>query len=190
MRNRSLIVYDVIGAAVTCAAAALGIWSAFFHVQISSNRLQGARDQVSKSTAQLAEVELALRQTQTERARLAADIAERGALPQNSPIEEDLRNITQLARGSGVELVNVAPMPAQKYPGLLEQRYTMQTRSDFPGLVSFLHQFETLPLWADVSGITIGDQARNTGEMPMRTSSLVVSFFASQEDDPVPAPRK
>jgi len=187
MRKTSLLAYDLVGAAVACGVAALGAWCAFYHVHVSVDRQQRARTALSSATTQLAEIESALRQARVERARLAADITQRGALPQRTPIEEDLRELTQLARGNGVELVQVTPMPQEKYPGLVEIRYAVQARSDFTSLVAFLRGFETSNLWADITGLNIGGSAgRAEAVEGERSSALVVSFFQSQENVVVP----
>lgn len=185
--NRSLVIYDLVGAALVCGLAALGIWSGFFHLQASAERVDRARKQLATTAATLAEAETALRNEQAQRSQLAGDIARRGALPQRSPVEDDLRDVARIARDSAVELVQVTPLAGEKYPGLVELRYSVRARGNFAGLLGFLRDFEHSSLWADITGLQIGQGTRGEGNGEgEQQAEIILSLFAAQEKGAAP----
>jgi len=183
MQNRAtLLIYDLIGIAAICALAALGAWSAGWRLPAATSRVAQARAQLDGTREKLAQTELALRKWRSEREQLERDIAERGALPQHSPVEADLREISRIARDHGVETIQVTPVAGERYPGLIELRYALEARSDFAALVAFLESFEESHLWADLFGLEIRSPAGGTDDAEgKRTASLVVSLYASKE---------
>ncbi|HRX83813.1 MAG TPA: hypothetical protein P5572_02200 [Phycisphaerae bacterium] len=183
MHKRSLIIYDLVGTALVCGAAALGVWSGFFHLHTSVARLAQARDRLAATAATLADAEAALRMEQARGTQLKADISQRGALPRQSPVEDDLRDVARLARESNMDLVQVTPLAGEKYPGLVELRYNVLTRGDFAELLHFLRAFEQSTLWADITGVDIG--APQQGEDGQQRTSIVLSLFAMQEAEAV-----
>jgi hypothetical protein len=187
MQKKPFLVYDLMGAALVCGVAALGVWSGCFHLQASSAHLQRTREKLVKTGEALADAESVLRREQLRRTQLADDIARRGALPQRSPVEDDLRDIALIARDSHVELVQVSPLASEQYPGLVELRYTVQTRGRFDGLLGFLRAFERSTLWADITSLEIGGGGRETSaDEQAQNASLVLSLFAAQGTEGAP----
>ncbi len=180
MKQRSLIIYDLLGAGITALIVAVAGWCGFSHLPATAAVLIESRAALADAKTQLNSAEHALRQQQATQDALRADIASRGALPERSPVETDLRTIVRLAREHELELIEVAPINGKSYPGIAELRYAVRARGTYSGLLGFLNTFEQSPFWADVTSLEISAPRVAEADQGQRTASLTVSLFASQ----------
>ncbi|MCB9851092.1 MAG: hypothetical protein H6817_10365 [Phycisphaerales bacterium] len=184
MRRNSLPIIDLVGGSVTCGVVALGVWCTFFHLSTTSQHLTTVRSQLADMHKSVIAGEEALREKKRERDALERDIAERGALPERSPVESDLREIARMAKAEGIDLTQVTPVQGAEYPGLLELRYAINARADYDALLAFLRRFKDSTLWADIIRLDIGGRRGDpSSEESVQPTALVMSLFATHDDE-------
>ena len=186
MRSSSLIIFDVAGAAVTICVAALGVWCGLLHPQTTSRHLADLQSKLTATRSSLRIAESATHQQLLELAALQEDIRLRGALPSRSPVEADLRTITEVALNNQIELAEVKPDATKEYPGITESKYLVEARSTYEDILGFLREFEQSAFWADITELEISSQGRKGHQNDtLRSAEFVVSLFASNSPSEV-----
>jgi hypothetical protein len=173
---------DVIAGSVTLLLISAGAWFGFSKLPAARADLVSARRAYAEAKAQLAETTHTLQSMSQERDALARDIASRGDLPDRSPDESDLRDIVRLAKSEDVVVMDTTPSGRHAYPGLVEFRYTMRARTDYPRLLAFLQQFQDASLWADFISVELGGRGTRPGtEVAEFPVALTLSLFAARD---------
>lgn len=182
MKRQPLLIYDAVGLIATLVVAGVGVWSGAVHLpQIAADQTD-LNLRLDRAQQALNAAEASLRSELARAANLESQLAERGALPSQTPVEEDLRAVTQLARQNDVELMEVQPDPARKeYTGITELRYTVRGRGPFDRLLGLLTDFERAGIWADVTQLKIISPAAGANGDDRRVIELAVSLFASND---------
>jgi hypothetical protein len=182
MKQQSLLTYDVIGAAATLAVAGIGFWSGLVHLPQVAGRQADLDLRLDRAQKSLSAAEADAEREMARAEDLESQLASRGALPHETPVEENLRTVTQLARQNDVELMEVQPDPARKdYSGITELRYTVRSRGLFASLVDMLADFEQAGIWADVTQLKMTSATAGADGDDRRVMELAVSLFASND---------
>jgi hypothetical protein len=179
MKRDSLFIYDLVGATVTLALIGAGVWCGVVRPHGTSRRIATLESNLAEIQATQRANEDVVRRKTSELTTLTQDLNRRGALPDQSPVEADLRTLTQVAQVNGFEIVEVAPLTSHVYPGVSELRYRIKGRSSYAGLIAFLIDFEQTGFWADIVDLKV-DRAPAAKDDQTRSVELVVSLFASR----------
>ncbi|MFQ5489713.1 MAG: hypothetical protein ACE5GE_03225 [Phycisphaerae bacterium] len=151
MKIKSLAIVDAIGAATALACAAGGMWFGFVGSDQTTGRIDLLTEQVAQLSGLLEGLQAArLRQEDIFHQRSEA-FGGRDLLPEASPVEHELRTVTDLAREHGLDLTGLVPLGYWDYPGLREVRYRMTAKGTYTSYVRFLHAFEQAASWSDVT---------------------------------------
>ncbi len=179
--KRSLLAYDLFGAAAAIAVGTVGLWSGLVRPQTSSQQLNDLQTRLAEARTSYETTLTAIERKSIELNRLRTKVQENGSLPQRSPVEADLRRLSQLAVDNHVQLVEIAPLATEQYPGLTELTYSAHASGTFGGLMAFMRDFERAPFWADISRVRLS--RKGSLDDPHRSAEIVVSLFASQNGD-------
>jgi len=171
---------DLAGAALTAAILACGGYFGVLRSDAVADEFRQLTHSTRNLRVQLAETQALLTEAQSVADTSRAELAQRGRLPQQTPLERDLQTLTQFARENLLNIAEVRPLGPVQYPGVIELRYVLRVSGTFDSLLGFLAAFESSPFWADLTHLKI-DAATAGGETPERRAELTVSFFASVE---------
>jgi Tfp pilus assembly protein PilO len=186
MKRSSLIVIDLAGACIVTSCVGALVWMVLLRDNEAGKQAADLRDSVSTLRKDLGALRGTLDEQQARVAKQKEELAERGALPERTPIEAELNQLSQLARSSSIDILAVSPLPEQTYPGLLELRYSIQITGRMPDIAQFFRAIEAAPMWADVSYMHIdegGNRSQEPGSQP-RLATLTMSFFSAADDLP------
>lgn len=179
-KDKSLVVYDVVGGGLVLAIALFGLWSTFVHLPDSNKRLEVAQKEMGDLKRSLRAVEVNLSSSNVELANVEAEVSERGALPKSAPVNANLQAITRLIRSNKIDLITVDPGEQKQYPGLTQLNYRVECRSGFGAILAFLEDFESEPFWADLTKLRIlGAPASFESKDATHRAEFVVSLFAA-----------
>ncbi len=180
-RDKSLVVYDIVGGGLVLAIALFGLWSTFVHLPDSNKRLEVAQKEMGDLKRSLRAVEVNLSSSNVELANVEAEVSERGALPKSAPVNANLQAITRLIRSNKIDLITVDPGEQKQYPGLTQLNYRVECRSGFGAILAFLEDFESEPFWADLTKLRIlGAPASFESKDATHRAEFVVSLFAAR----------
>ena len=180
MRRHTLLMIDATGVLLTGVLLTTAAWYAFLKPDSATSRVRVVSDDVDQSRADLRQLQMALDRQAASNRSLKTLAAQEERLPSKSPVENDLRIITSLAKSNNVKLVSVAPTSEVRYPGVLELRYRVDTTGTYPDHVRFLAAFERCSLWADVTHMRVRRSVRDVNELePICKSELTLSFFSA-----------
>ena len=179
-RKWFVLTIDVLGAVVVAAS----LFGVFWLTEV---RGRSAEDEIASLTRTIGAVRRDLSILQAERDRQkailrrhAADLADRGRLPEQTPVEEYFQSLSKLADRNRVLVARQNPLSPRSYPGVLETRYAYEVRGSMPDLAQFLKGIEEADFWADVSYLRIlegqGGQNRPGAE---RVALLTISVFSA-----------
>lgn len=181
LKDSPFLLYDLVGATLVLGLVLAGSWSSFVHLPDSRDRFSQNRVGLADLRQSLRRVEANLRDSNTELSLVKAEVKDRGALPESSPVDANLQTITRLIQKNQIELINVNPVDEKQYPGLTELNYKIQCRSGFDAMLRFLGDFEAEPFWADLTSLKILGATNPTGlENPRHKTEFIVSLFAAQ----------
>jgi hypothetical protein len=114
----------------------------------------------------------------------STELAENGQLPEQTPVEEYFRRLSELASRHQLRVVRQNPLSPREYPGLLEQRFVYEMTGSFQDLVRFLHAIENTDFWADVSYLELGSGHAVKGCRPdERVATLTLSLYSARPPD-------
>lgn len=182
MKRSSLVLVDVVGGALVVAGVSTFVWLTFLRDHSAACEIDALTHSVSAMRRDVALLRGTLDAKRSELAERQKHLADEGHLPQRTPVEQDLRTLSELARRHQVRVVRVLPLPAQEYPGLLELRYALEASGSMPSLMHFFKAIEDADLWADIGYLQV-KAGRSPGlqETPERSALLTVSLFSSLE---------
>jgi len=111
----------------------------------------------------------------------SSDFEEGDLLPEKTPVEADLRVISDLARRNHLQLTEFTPLGTTRYPGVCERQYRFKAGGTFAWHVGFLRDFRRSASWADITFVkllspdpqTLGDKA----------CELVVSLYSATGEE-------
>ena len=183
MKVSSLILVDAIGVLAVAACVAVGLWCG----------LLGAGDasqQIRELTAQVQQLDESLRRMRTTLKRQSgvydqrqAAFGARDLLPESTPVERELRAISDLARRHRLELTGFTPLGSKYYPGVRELRYRMTSKGRFGDYLRFLRDFEAGDSWADITLLSLSSANAQTSEG--KAGELTISLYSATKEDAI-----
>jgi Tfp pilus assembly protein PilO len=192
-KDRTILGIDLVGGvvAVACAVFAVAYWMG--PARAAGERIRALQAEVKSREGEVTDLRITLRERQETAKKLEDQVRALGALPAETPVEQDLSTITDLARSHGLKLGEVSPHSTVEYPGVHELRYILVGEGPFKDWVEFLASFQKCSFWADVTYVRCAQPAKADliSSAPARTE-LTVSFYAAMEpeDEPPATPRK
>lgn len=178
-----LLLIDALGCMIASACLTTAVWYGWHRTNEASQELGQWRRVVELVKHDVA-------QERTRRNQLRATINDRklqleslGQLPDRFPLEEYFQVLSQIAYDHKVEIVQQSPMPAQVYPGLLEQRSQLHVVASLPNLIMFLRNIEELDYWGDVSYLKmVKAPAQKLGGASKPSATFTISMFSSRKE--------
>lgn len=175
-----LLVIDVAGGSILTVCALASVW-------LIAVRPDGAKGEIAEYTRliQAAEEDLSSLQAGCDRQRriLAskrAELAEHGRLPDQTPVEEYSRMLSELAARHRLRVISQKPLSSRQYPGLLEQRFAYEVTGSLAELVHFFEAIEHAEFWADIGYLKIQSSRSVPGQTPTdRVATLTLSLFSA-----------
>jgi hypothetical protein len=167
------------GGALACLAAAL--WLCTACADRLARQAAAHREALIVGRRDLGVLRETLRRQSESLAARQAELAGRGHLPEQAPVESYLQTLAQLADRHHLRVLAQQPMPSRSYPGLLEQRYAYDVSGAAPNLIRFLAAMEKTDDWCDVSylGLEMKPNASRADGPPTPTASLILSIFSA-----------
>lgn len=167
-------------AAAACAVLLLACcWLALVRGERTRSELAELRASIAESRRNLDAIET-VRDRQREMLRQKqVELADRGHLPEQTPVEEYFQALSSLAQRSGLSVMRHQPMLARSYPGLLERRYAYEVAGTFSSLMQFFRGIEESRYWADVSYLRIEQSDAIGTNEPRRSAMLTMSVFSA-----------
>lgn len=181
MKLTSLFVIDVLGAAVVAACAGVGLWYGLFKSNSAPVQIRDLSAEVEEREQTLGKMRAALDEQQAAHRQREATLGERDLLPENTPVERDLRAISDLARQNRLELNDFTPVGTRRYPGVLEVRYRLRSSGRFADYLGFLRGFQDASFWADIARLKLVSTSAQTQEN--KSSELIVSLYSGTEEN-------
>lgn len=182
MIGRSLWLVDAIGLALTAGMLSTVSWYALLKPDTASSQVHTLEGEVAQARADLRQLHAALDEKSGEYRRLMKRSEQIGQLPEKSPIDFDLRNITAIAKGRNVDFLHVEPIATILYPDVTEFRYHVRASGGFADQLSFLESFEGCSFWADVTHLSLSEPKSIAGDGRIFVESdLTLSFYESQQ---------
>lgn len=182
MKDRTILLVDIIGALVVATTIVGAGWYVFIKPDTASSQLHALSADVRQLQVDQSQMRTVLDAQKTTRLAVLASADELGQLPDESPIDQDLKKITSIASDNGIKILEVIPVATVRYPSILELRYKIKAEGSFPGHVRFLRDYEACSFWSDMTYLSMVETMGETGaEGPNRQSELTVSFFSSYQ---------
>lgn len=187
-KGQSLLMYDAVGMLLVLAALAVGVWTGLIAPGSGNQALGYARTELDRILRDANTMEAAVHAQESDLSKLKLKVAAEGALPTRSPVEANLREITDLANRHYIKVSNILPVGLREHAGVTELKQAITANGAYADLISFLRGFEKAKFWADIIELKISNRAtRGDESMVKPTVSLDVSLFAapSPEDTEV-----
>ncbi|MCH7721077.1 MAG: hypothetical protein IH988_08835 [Planctomycetes bacterium] len=182
MVNRSLLVVDLCGGLTALACLTVGGWYGWLNPHASGPMLDTMQATVNHQQAELTRARGQLTEQEATLQETRAEAESRGRLPGTTALEKDLGVIVALAQRHGLTVKQMSPLPAVNYPGILEQRYSMDARGSFADWIAFLRAFEGDEFWVDITHVRLAsDRATGTTESAA-TAQMILSFFSAVQE--------
>lgn len=182
MVNRSLLVVDLGGGLAALACLTVGGWYGWVNPHAAGPMLDTMQATVNQQQAELARAAGQLTEQEVILQETRAEAESRGRLPSTTALEKDLGAIVALAQRHRLTVKQVSPLPAVNYPGILEQRYSMDARGSFADWITFLREFEDGEFWVDITHVRLAsDQATGTTESAP-SAQMILSFFSAVQE--------
>ncbi|MCH7701823.1 MAG: hypothetical protein IID37_09050 [Planctomycetes bacterium] len=182
MVNRSVLVVDLCGGLAALACLTVGGWYGWLNPDASGPMLDTMQATVNHQQAELVRARGRLTQQEVILQETRAEAESRGQLPSTTALEKDLGAIVALAQRHRLTVQQVSPLPAVNYPGILEQRYSIDARGSFADWIAFLRAFEGDEFWVDITHVRLAsDRATGTTESAP-TAQMILSFFSAVQE--------
>ncbi len=175
-----VLIIDVVGGSVVVACVLASGWLALVRTDRTRAEVNEMTELVRVARQDLGSLRQAHAQQQSRLAKGTAELAERGQLPDQTPVEEYFQTLSELAGRHHLRMLRNNPAAPRQYPGLLEQRYTCAVTGSMPDLARFFRAIEGTDFWADISYFQIrsGSGAEADGSN-VRSAELTISLFSA-----------
>jgi Tfp pilus assembly protein PilO len=192
-KDRTILGIDLAGGVLTAACAVIAVGHLAGPTRAAGQRIRELQTEVKSRESEVADLRITLHERQETAKELEDQLRTLGSLPAETPVEQDLGTITDLARSHGLKLGEVSPHSTVEYPGVQELRYLLIGEGRFEDWVEFLASFQKCSFWADVTYVRCTQAAKaDLNSSATARTELTVSFYAAAEpeDDPPATPRK
>lgn len=192
-KDRTIWGIDLTGGVLTAACAVIAVGHLVGPTRAVGQRIRELQAEVKGRESELADLRVTLHQRQEAAKALADKMRALGSLPAETPVEQDLRTIADLARFHALRLSEVSPHSTVEYPGVRELQYLLIGEGQFEEWVAFLTSFQKCSFWADVTYVKFSQPGKaGLDSSATARAELTVSFYAAVEppDDPPAPPRK
>jgi Tfp pilus assembly protein PilO len=190
-KDRTIWGIDLTGGVLTAACAIIAVGHLVGPTRAVGQRIRELQTEVRTRESELADLRITLHQRQNAASELAEKLRALGSLPSETPVEQDLRTIADLAHAHGLRLSEVSPHSTVEYPGVQELRYVLIGEGRFDDWVGFLARFQKCSFWADVTYVRLSQPVKaELDSTATAQAELTVSFYAAVEprdDSPAPA---
>lgn len=184
-REQSTLTIDLAGAATVLALLLTGAWSGLIRTSPAKAELNGIRTELELKRRDLAGMQRELAKFQSTLREREGEMAGLGAPPERSPIEEDLRTLSELMTRHGLHVAEVSPLGSNSYPGVLESKYRLRAGGRCSDLAQALRGFENCRFWGDITHLQISAPAgRGAGAAEFREADLTLSFYTTIQPSP------
>lgn len=175
-----VLLIDVVGGGVVAACVMASGWLALVRADRTRAEVTEMTKLVRVARQDLAALRQARTQQQSRLAQGTAELAERGQLPDQTPVEDYFQTLSELAGRHHLRMLRNSPAAPRRYPGLLEQRYTCAVTGSMPDLARFFRAIEGTNFWADISYFQITSGSGPELEGPSaRNAELTISLFSA-----------
>lgn len=179
MANRSVLVVDLCGGLAALACLTVGGWYGWLNPDASGPLRDTMQATVNHQQAELGRAKGRLIEQELILTETRAEAESRGRLPTTTALEKDLGAIVALAQRHRLTVKQVSPLPAMNYPGILEQRYSIDARGSFADWIAFLHAFEGEEFWVDITQVRLASDRATAATESAPTAQMILSFFSA-----------
>ena len=174
-----LLVIDAAGAAIVAVCVLVSVWLTAVRPDGAKSEITGLTRLIQAAQKDLIDQRAACDHQRAVLADRSAELAESGHLPEQTPLEEYFRTLSDLAARHQLRVVRQNPLSSRRYPGLLEQRFAYEKTGSTPDLVHFFKAIETIDFWADISYLKVESGQSPYGRTPSdRVATLTLSLFS------------
>lgn len=181
MKLSSLLVIDVLGAAVALGCAGAGLRYGLLKPNSAPAQINDLSAEVEQLEETLVKMRAALDGQRATYSQREATLGERDLLPENTPVERDLRAISDLAQENRLELNDFTPVDTKRYPGVLEVRYRLRSSGRFADYLGFLRGFQGGSFWADIARLKLVSTSAETQEG--KSGELIICLYSGTDED-------
>ena len=175
-----LLLIDLVGGSVVAACVLASGWLVLVQTERTRAEVNGMAKLARVARQDLAALHRGHAQQQSRLAQGRAELAERGQLPDQTPVEEYFQTLSELAGRHHLRMLRNNPVDPRQYPGLLEQRYTCAVTGTMPDFVRFFRAIEDTGFWADISYFQISSGSGPELEgSNVRSAELTISLFSA-----------
>jgi hypothetical protein len=181
----SLVSFDATGATIAAALLLLGSWYGLLRPSAARAELTRLNADMELRRKDLVALERESAGFTSTLQKLESELASAGAPPAKSPIEEDLRTITELMRRHGLHVSEVSPIGSTAYPGVQESRYRVRARGHCAEISATLRDFEGCRFWGDITSLQV--QVAGAGKTLWAEGvdvEMTVSFYSAEGGSP------
>lgn len=182
MANRSLLVVDLCGGLAALACLTVGGWYGWLNPHAAGPMLDTLQATVNQQQAELARAKGQLTEQEVILQETRAEAESRGRLPGTTALEKDLGAIVALAQRHRLTVKQMSPLPAVNYPGILEQRYSMDARGSFADWIAFLGEFQNTEFWVDITQVRLMSDHVTGATDSAPTAQMILSFFSAVQE--------
>lgn len=179
MANRSVWIVNSVGGLTVLTLLSVAGWYGWLNPDAAGPRLDATRAIVDRHEMQLARARGELIEQESVLERTRAEAESRGRLPETTGVEKDLGAIVALAQGHRITVMQVSPLPPQLYPGILEQRYSMDARGSYEDWIRFMQAFEKNEFWVDITHVRLATERAAGTEASAPRAQMILSFFSA-----------
>ena len=180
----ALFLVDVLGALAVLAIAWVGVWQGVLSADETSTQIKELSTAVNEQEHILSRMKTALESQREAHLASQATLGERDLLPEETPVENDLRAISDLAQRNSLELTEFTPQGSANYPGIEETRYRLQARGQFARYLGFLRDFQQSASWADITYLKLTSSDAQTQND--KAGDLIFSLYSATNEEPGP----
>ncbi len=179
MKDKRIWIADIIGLVATLSLLGGGGWYVFAKPDTASARMAALAGEVAQLNTDRIQLQSVQDQFSRQRRDLLEHAKEMGRLPDDSPLDQELKRITNLAGANDIKILEVTPLAVVRYPNVLSTQFSLKTEGTFADYVQFFESYEQSESWSDMTHIAMapanpGGDATNA----MRRGELTVSFFS------------
>lgn len=184
MKRSSIIIIDVCGAGIVAACALGFVWMLLLRDDVTKQEIDVLRGEIRSMRDDLSRLHGELDAQRAEVDQRRKDLALEGKLPNRTPVEQDLQAVYDVAKAHDIQVTGVTPLASRSYPGLLEQRYALETLGRMPSFTRFFKAIEDADLWVDIGYLKMESRPPGPTDADKRQKAvLTLSLFSAADAD-------